>query len=81
MTAYGRRQVQRKLIRYLRTGTNKERAGATRAWYWTQVPIRYLDWEARIPTPESQAEYDAVADLRSEWRETALREFAAAGHG
>lgn len=35
---------------------------------------------SKTPTPESQAEYDAVADLRALWREAALREFIANEH-
>jgi hypothetical protein len=76
LTAFGRRRVQLALLEYLRTGTNPERAGAARAWYWTQVPLTYLAG-SRSPTPESKATYDAFADLRREWRETALRVFLA----
>lgn len=76
VAAFGRRRVQVRLLEYLRTGTNPQRAGAARAWYWTQVPLTYLG-RSRSPTPESQAEYDAYADLRRQWRETALRVFLA----
>jgi hypothetical protein len=72
--AYGRRRVQLALIEYLRRGSDPERAGAARAWYWTLVPLTYRAG-SRTPTPESAAEYDAVADLRTEWRETALQVF------
>lgn len=40
------------------------------------VPLTYLPG-SRTPTPESKAEYDAVADLRREWREAALHVFVA----
>ena len=74
LAVFGRRRVQMALLEYLRTGTNVQRAGAARAWYWTQVPLVYVDLSS-IPTPESKAEYDAFADLRREWHETALHVF------
>jgi len=74
LAVFGRRRVQMALLEYLRTGTNVQRAGAARAWYWTQVPLVYVGLSS-IPTPESKAEYDAFADLRREWDETALHVF------
>nr|WP_107120427.1 hypothetical protein [Streptomyces antibioticus] len=74
---YGRRRVKAALIDVLRTGSDVERAGAARAWYWTGVSVRYLDAENRVMTPESRAEVDSVADLGAEWQEAALREFIA----
>ncbi|SNX65542.1 hypothetical protein SAMN06272735_7381 [Streptomyces sp. TLI_55] len=74
---YGRRRVKAALIDVLRTGSDAERAGAARAWYWTGAPVRYLDGETRVMTPESRAEVDSVADLEAEWQEAALREFIA----
>lgn len=78
VAAFGRRHVQRALIDHLRTGADAERAGAARAWYWAQPALHYGVREAMEggpPTPESRAEYDAVADLAAEWQEVALREF------
>jgi hypothetical protein len=69
LKAFGRRRVQLALLEYLKTGTDPERAGAARAWYWTGVSI------TRDPTAENQAEYDAFADLRREWRDAALHVF------
>lgn len=80
VAVFGRREVQAALIRYLRTGTDQERAGAARAWYWAQAGLVYRgqeNYEKGIATPESRAEYDAVADLRAEWGEATLREFVA----
>jgi hypothetical protein len=77
LAAAGRRAIQETLIGLLGSGTNAEKAGAARAWYWTQVRVSYVNWEKRIPTEESRREYDAVADLRIRWREAALREFVA----
>jgi hypothetical protein len=74
--AFGRRRFKVKLIEYLRHGTNAERAGAARAWYWTIVPLRFVGGSPS-PTPESMAERDAVADLHREWQETALQVFTA----
>ncbi|MDT7840513.1 hypothetical protein [Streptomyces justiciae] len=74
---YGRRRVKAALIDVLRTGSDAERAGAARAWYWTGVSVRCLDRENRVMTPESRAEVDSVADLGAEWQEAALREFVA----
>jgi hypothetical protein len=78
VTAFGRRRVKTALIEVLRTGTNAERAGAARAWYWTGVPMKVAGRDssgAFIYTPESMAEREAVADLEAQWQEHALREF------
>jgi hypothetical protein len=78
LSAVGRRRVQETLLELLSSGTNAEKAGAARAWYCTQVPLRFNSTEnlkARIPTPESQQEYDAVEDLRIRWQQAALQEF------
>ncbi|GAA5045328.1 hypothetical protein HNP84_002649 [Thermocatellispora tengchongensis] len=77
---FGRRRVQAALVEVLRGGTNSEKAGAARAWYWAQPSLRYrgaADFAARKATEESQREYDALEDLRMRWREAALREFVA----
>jgi hypothetical protein len=78
VTAFGRRRVKTALIEVLRTGTDAERAGAARAWYWTGIPMRVAGRDgsgAYIYTAESLAEREAVADLRAQWQEAALREF------
>ncbi|MEJ8668809.1 hypothetical protein WKI71_10860 [Streptomyces sp. MS1.AVA.1] len=75
VTVFGRRRVQTALIEYVRTGTDYERAGAARAWYWAQAPLRFRGGRTRVPTPESKAEFDAVGDLRAAWHEATLREF------
>jgi hypothetical protein len=74
LAVFGRRRVQLALLDHLRTGSDVERAGAARAWYWTQVDLTFLGL-SRTPTPESKAEFDAYADLRQEWRQTALHVF------
>jgi hypothetical protein len=80
VASFGRRRVQRALIDLLRTGTDADRAAAASAWYWAQPALHYgirEVLEGGPPTPESRAEYDAVADLRAEWQQAALREFVA----
>lgn len=75
VTVFGRRRVQTALIEYVRTGTDHERAGAARAWYWAQAALRFRGGQTLVPTPESKADSDAVADLRAVWNEATLREF------
>lgn len=75
--AFSRRRVQEAILGYLTTGTNSERAGAARAWYWAQPALRYRGVKESTVTPESQAEFDAHADLRTRWTAAALREFVA----
>lgn len=67
ITSFGRQRVQTALLGFLRHGTNPERAGAARAWYWTGASQKYVE--------NNQAEWDGLANLRAEWREAALREF------
>jgi hypothetical protein len=73
VTAYGRRRVLEALLNFLTTGSNYERAGAATAWYWADVRVDYRDdW---TPTPQSAAEYFALADLRARWDQALLREY------
>ena len=72
--AFGRRRVQLALLDYLEAGSGADAAGAARAWYWTSAPLSYVGGST-TPTPESLAEYEAVADLRQRYRHTALRRF------
>ncbi|SMD24943.1 hypothetical protein [Kibdelosporangium aridum] len=37
--AFGARRTQEALLEVLRTGTNQERAGAARAWYWATLEM------------------------------------------
>ncbi len=67
IASFGRQRVQTALLEFLRLGTNPERAGAARAWYWTHASKRYIE--------NNQAEWDGLAGLRAAWREAALREF------
>jgi hypothetical protein len=74
LVAYGRRRVRMALLDFLRTGTDPERAGAARAWYWTLVPLSFLSG-SDTPTPKSRAKAEAYADLDAEWHRTALHVF------
>jgi hypothetical protein len=74
LAAYGHRRVQLALVEHLRSGTNPERAGAARAWYWTQFPLTYRAGST-TPTPERQADFEPCADVGREWQETALQVF------
>ncbi len=78
LAGVGRRRVQTALLDLLSNGTDAEKAGSARAWYWAQGSLRFdgeANFKAGIATEESQQEYDAVKDLRVRWRETQLRTF------
>lgn len=70
LSAFGRRRVQAALLGYLRTGTNPERAGAARAWYWSALPLRMP--LVRAAEPDTGA---PVPEVVAQWNEAALREF------
>ncbi|GAA2815796.1 hypothetical protein ACFQ0M_00225 [Kitasatospora aburaviensis] len=74
LNAFGRRRVRSRMIDYLRTGTDTERAGAARAWYWTALPLDHPQLRAAGPA-KSRAESDDSAVAIREWNEAALREF------
>ncbi|GJF32762.1 hypothetical protein KNE206_54620 [Kitasatospora sp. NE20-6] len=79
LNAFGRRRVRFRLIDHLRTGTDTERAGAARAWYWTALP---LDHPRRGPAGPggAGAEVDDGSVAVREWREAALQEFVGNEH-
>ncbi|MEU8922965.1 hypothetical protein AB0D10_18810 [Kitasatospora sp. NPDC048545] len=68
LLAFGQRRVRLALLGCLRTGTNPERAGAARAWYWTALSVG---------DGSNGAAADEGASVRDTWYETALREFVA----
>jgi hypothetical protein len=80
LNAFGRRRVQLTLLDYLQTGTDQERAGSARAWYWTGLPLRLQHLRAAIPAKGSGEKVDGVADVVAAWREAALREFVRNEH-
>jgi hypothetical protein len=71
LRGFGRRRVQLALLDRLRTGTDRERAGAARAWYWTGLPSR---------RPGGETESERTADVVAAWHEAVLREFVADDH-
>jgi hypothetical protein len=75
LKAFGRRRVKLALLDLLDSGTDAERAGAARAWYWTNLSLSYQDG-SDTPTPESRrARWDRYADLERRYQEIALRVF------
>ncbi|MFD8596895.1 hypothetical protein ACFV1L_18030 [Kitasatospora sp. NPDC059646] len=75
LSAFGVRRVRTALFDYLRTGTDEERAGAARAWYWAAGPGRYPRVTAADPASARRKEEDDASHLDREWDELALREF------
>jgi hypothetical protein len=78
VAALGHRAVQQAIITYARSGTDAEKVGATMAWYFAQPALRYAsrdDLRLGVPTQESEAERDELADLRAEYRAACLAAF------
>lgn len=80
LNAFGYRRVQIALLGYLRTGTDLERAGAVRAWYWSALPLRMPAVRAENGRATGQAETDDGSAVVAEWNEAALREFVSNEH-
>ncbi|WP_329485077.1 hypothetical protein OG618_00540 [Kitasatospora sp. NBC_01246] len=75
LNAYGYRRVRAGLLARLVGGTDAQRAGAARAWYWTAFP---LDSDGATAEHPGALELDGATDravLVREWNEAALREF------
>ncbi|MGN9791740.1 hypothetical protein ACTMTU_11705 [Streptomyces sp. OZ13] len=75
LNAFGHTRVQSALLGYLRKGTDPERAGAARAWYWSALPLRQPLVRAQDPDAAARAAPDDAPAVRAEWRDAALREF------
>ena len=75
INAFGRRRVQSALLALLRTGTDRERAGSARAWYWTGYPLRQQHLRVGTVAAALGAEADQAPDVVAAWREASLREF------
>ncbi|MDX6743909.1 hypothetical protein [Actinocorallia sp. A-T 12471] len=71
LNAFGRRRVRAALLDYLRTGSDAERAGAVRAWYWTALPLKLPQVRAEQADPEP----DDRSVLNREYARAALEEF------
>ncbi len=75
LNAYGYRRVRAALLERLVGGTDGQRAGAARAWYWTALP---LDDDGASAEHPGALELDGATDrtvLVHEWNQAALREF------
>lgn len=78
--ALGYRSVQSAIVEYVQTGTDTEKVGATMAWYTAQSPLKYGsrdDFKNRIPTKQSKAQRNSLADLRDAYRAACLEAFLA----
>lgn len=77
--AFGHRLVNEALLKFVEHGSNFEKAGAVNALYWAQVPLRFdgkvPSFSKKYATPESQAAYDALADIQLRKRCLFFREF------
>ncbi|PYC77358.1 hypothetical protein C7C46_18980 [Streptomyces tateyamensis] len=80
LNAFGYRRVRSALLDYLRTGTDPERAGAARAWYWSALPLRLSKVRAEGSDIQGQPEAEDGSVLVREWNEAALREFVSNEH-
>jgi hypothetical protein len=68
LNGFGRLAVCSALVGYLRMGSDLERAGAARAWYWSALPLQR-------PESATAAELEALPGVVREWNEAALRAF------
>lgn len=78
VAACGHRQVQAAIIDYMRTGSDPERIGAGMAWYFSRPGLQYAsmeDFRGGVPTEESKAALEALADLRNDYRSACLSAF------
>ncbi|MFK0152498.1 hypothetical protein ACIQVK_10530 [Streptomyces sp. NPDC090493] len=80
LNAFGYRRVRSALLDYLRTGTDQERAGAARAWYWSALPLRLTEVRAEGTDIANRAGADDRSVMVVEWNEAALREFVRNEH-
>lgn len=73
--AFGRRRVCQSLVDYLREGSDAERAGAIRSWYWAHLPLRASNRPGYAPTGIRDPALDEARDIVDSWLETSLRIF------
>ncbi|GAA2749946.1 hypothetical protein [Kitasatospora cinereorecta] len=79
LNAFGRGRVRSRLTDYLRTGTDPERAGAARAWYWTALPLDHPHLRPTDPAGNGPEANNASVGVR-DWNQAALREFVTNEH-
>lgn len=76
LAAAGHRRVQEALLHLLDNGTNAEKAGAARAWYWAQIPLdgpQAKDWKERF-AHDPETALNAFMEFRARWHEITRRE-------
>ncbi|MFJ2378997.1 hypothetical protein ACIOZL_40790 [Streptomyces sp. NPDC087769] len=64
------------LVDHLRTGSDTERAGAVRAWYWTGLPLRADRSPAYAPSGSRDPAPDESRDVVDSRLEESMRVFA-----
>ncbi|MER5598490.1 hypothetical protein [Streptomyces sp. NPDC002265] len=74
--SFGRRRVLEALVAYLRSGTDPERVGATRAWYWAHIPLCADRSAAYAPDGIRAASLDASQEATEAWSEASMRVYA-----
>lgn len=77
LRAFGYRRVQEALLEYLTEGTNREKAGAARAFYWAQLPLLLPQWHDLYQnrTWHDQKELEQALEEFSRAREQAKQAF------
>jgi hypothetical protein len=76
--SFGRRRVLEALVEYLRSGTDPERAGATRAWYWAHMPLRADRSAAYASDGIRAASLDASQEAAEAWLEVSMQVYTEA---
>ncbi|MEU5068938.1 hypothetical protein AB0G95_33405 [Streptomyces virginiae] len=72
---FGRRRVLEAPVEYLRSGTDQERAGATRAWHWAHMPLRPDMSPAYAPNGTRDPAMDASREAEDAWLEASMQVF------
>jgi hypothetical protein len=77
LRVFGYRKVQEALLEYVVEGTNREKAGAVRAFYWAKRPLLLPDWDERYGKRKwhNQEELAQAVQEHSYAREKALQAF------
>jgi hypothetical protein len=69
LRAFGYRKVQEDLLTYLMEGTNREKAGAVRAFYWAKLPLLLPEWNDLYPNRTWQDQEALKQALEDFWNE------------
>ncbi|MFJ2897995.1 hypothetical protein ACIO87_24265 [Streptomyces sp. NPDC087218] len=76
LRSFGRNRVQAVLVEYLRSGTDAERAGTLRAWYWAGVPLDMHRTPTHEPDGTRAPAPSTSQDMGETWLEASMRAFA-----